>query len=362
MLKVFPACLRMVRAGAVARFWGNPRGRRWALLIGFALAAVGVGTAAAAAGHSDAQARRASAPGRVSTPLTRQLSRYPRCFGAASMNPAQPCHNRTLRSEVVPIPQLGRHAQNFPCTVAALDGALKVCTFGVSPTVATGTVALLGDSHAGNWRAAIQVVAEAKRWEGVSFSLGGCPYSTATRVIPEPLRSHCIERNRQAPAWFAQHPDVHVVFVAEISGTPWLVPRGQNAFQAEVRDYMAAWSALPPSVQHIIVIRDTPKALPTTARCVERAIAAHRLAGQVCRMPRQTVLNRDPAVVAAQRLASPRVQVVDLTRYFCDTSWCYPVVGGALVQKDWNHISSTFTATVGPYLLQDLNRLMTTWR
>jgi hypothetical protein len=206
------------------------------------------------------------------------------------------------------------------------------------------------------------VVAEAKRWRGVSFSLGGCPYSTSTRVIPEPLRSHCRERNQQVPGWFAQHPDVHTVFVAEISGTPWVVPRGQDPFETEVSDYIAAWDALPPSVQHIIVIRDTPKALPTTARCVERAIAAHRSAGQACRMPRRAVLDRDPAVVAARRLASPRVQVVNLTRYFCDPRWCYPVVGGALVQKDWNHISSTFTATVGPYLLRDVNRLMASWR
>ncbi len=352
----------MLRAGALLRFWRHPRGRRWGLAIALALGAIGVGTAAAAAGHSDAQARRTSAPRRLSSPLTRQLNRYPHCFGAASMDPAQRCHNPALQSEVVPVPQLARHAQNFPCTVSALDGALKVCTFGVSPAAATGTVALLGDSHAGNWRAAVQVVAEANRWRGVSFSLGGCPYSTATRVIPQPLRSHCIERNRQAPGWFAAHPDVHIVFVAEISGTPWVVPRGQNAFETEVRDYIAAWNALPPSVQHIIVIRDTPKALPSTARCVERAIAAHRSAGQVCRMPRAKVLDRDPAVAAARRLASPRVQVVDLTRHFCDSRWCYPVVGGALVQKDWNHISSTFTATLGPYLLDDLNRLMASWR
>jgi hypothetical protein len=263
---------------------------------------------------------------------------------------------------VVPKPQVARHAQNFPCTVVAVDDALKVCAFGVSRGRAAGTVVLLGDSHAGNWRAAVQSVAAAKRWRGISLALGGCPYSASTRVIPEPLRSHCAQRNSEVPGWFAQHPDVHIVFVAQISGVKWVVPPGADQFETQVQDYIAAWNALPASVQHIIVIRDTPKAFPWTARCVERAIARHRPAGQACRMARSAVLDRDPAVVAAERLASPRVQVVNLIDHFCGGRWCYPVVGGALVQKDWNHISSTFTATLGPYLLRDVDRLMRSWR
>jgi hypothetical protein len=338
-----------------------PRRLRWKWLIPLGVAGVVVGGTAAAGGASHPPAARAARAAQLVTTPAPNVSSYPRCFGAASMDRARPCHNPKLNSVVVPNPQAGRHAQNFPCTAISYEGALKLCTFGAPEANSTGTVALLGDSHAGNWRAGVQAVAEAKGWHAISLSLGGCPYSTATRVIPEPLRSHCADRNQQTPAWFVQHPDVHTVFVAEISGTPWVIPKGQNQFETEVSDYIAAWNALPPSVQHIIVIRDTPKALPTTARCVEGAIAAHRPAGEVCRMPRQAVLNSDPAVAAAERLASPRVQVVDLTRYFCDQRWCYPVIGGALVQKDWNHISSTFTGTVGPYLLQQVDRLMASW-
>lgn len=278
------------------------------------------------------------------------------------MGRARPCRNPALKYLVVPKPRVARHAQNFPCSVVAVDGALKVCAFGVPHRSSAGTLALLGDSHAGNWRAAVQWLAAAKRMQGISLALGGCPYSTTTRVVPEPLRSHCAQRNQEVPGWFARHPDVHTVFVAQISGVPWVVPPGQNQFEAAVNDYIDAWKALPASVQHIIVIRDTPKAFPWTARCVERAMARHRPAGRVCRMPRSAVLDRDPAVVAAARLASPRVQVVNLISHFCDRRWCYPVVGGALVQKDWNHISSSFTATLGPYLLRDVNRLMLGWR
>jgi SGNH domain (fused to AT3 domains) len=301
----------------------------------------------------------------VTTVLPVDASHVPatrgRCFGAASMDPRRPCHNPSLSLMVVPRPEVARHAANFPCTVVEPQDPLNVCAFGVSSARAGETIALLGDSHAGNWRAAVQWVAEANRWHALSLTLGGCPYSRSTRVLPEPLRTRCTERNQQVPGWFARHPEVHVVFVAQISGVRWIAPPGQSQFETEVDDYIAAWDALPASVRHIIVIRDTPKAPLGTPQCIDRAIARHRPAGVACRMPRRAVTDADAAAVAATRLRSRRVQLVDLSRYFCDLRWCYPVIGGALVQKDWNHLSSVFMASVGPYLQRQVSALMALW-
>ena len=284
-----------------------------------------------------------------------------RCFGAASMDREPPCEDPSLNLTVLPRPEVARHAANFPCTVAEPQNPLNVCEFGVSSARAGATIALLGDSHAGNWRAAVQRVAEANRWHAVSLALSGCPYSRSTRVIPEPLRTRCTERNQQVPGWFARHPEVHAVFVAQISGVRWMVPPGQSQFETQVNDYIAAWNALPASVTHIIVIRDTPKAPLGTPQCIDRAIARHRPAGVACKMPRRAVMDPDAAAVAATRLRSPRVQLVDLSRYFCDLRWCYPVVGGALVQKDWNHISSLFMTSLGPYMERQVSALMASW-
>ena len=55
-----------------------------------------------------------------------------------------------------------------------------------------------------------------------------------------------------------------------------------------------------------------------TAACVERALAKRRRAGASCAMPRRTVLDRDPMVVAASRMPSDFVRTIDLTRFFCD--------------------------------------------
>jgi hypothetical protein len=288
--------------------------------------------------------------------------RKPTCFGAAARDPSRKCNDRANQFEVVPTPNVARNRPNAPCTIIEEDGPLRVCQFGVPSTAATATVALLGDSHAAHWRAALAVAAQGKHWRGLSIALSGCPFSTATRVLQEPLLSECIERNRKVPGWFARHPEIHTVFVSELSGAKWLVPSGTDMFEDEVSDYIDAWNSLPASVQHIVVIRDDPKGLPGTQRCVERALRRHAAAGLVCKVPRAEALDRDAAVVAAQRVGAPRAQVVDLTRLFCDSRWCYPVVGGALVHKDEHHMTTTFVSTLGPYLLIAIDGLDLTYR
>jgi hypothetical protein len=72
----------------------------------------------------------------------------------------------------------------------------------------------------------------------------------------------------------------------------------------------------------------------------------------LCARRRSKALHPDPAVVAAHRTKSERVHVLDMTRFFCDAAHCYPVVGGALVHKDTNHITAIFAKTLGRFMLR----------
>jgi hypothetical protein len=109
------------------------------------------------------------------------------------------------------------------------------------------------------------------------------------------------------------------------------------------------------------VIRDNPYARGNTLACVEEAIAKREPAGLRCAVPRSQALKTDPAALAAQQLRSPRVHVIDLTSFFCDARLCYPVIGGALVYKDADHLTRVFAATLGPFLLQEFRKLMRAW-
>jgi hypothetical protein len=56
-------------------------------------------------------------------------------------------------------------------------------------------------------------------------------------------------------------------------------------------------------------------------------------------------------------MASPRVQSIDLSHFFCGVLSCYPVVGGVLVHKDINHITRLFAETLAPFILRDVRQL-----
>jgi len=142
-------------------------------------------------GHSIQEARQDT---------VRILSRRPSCFGAAARDPRRRCHNRELRRAVVPTPIEARDSPNAPCTRVERTGLLNVCAFGARKAHATGTIALIGDSHASHWRAAVDVAAEARRWRGLSIAGTGCPLSNAVTALPEPRRSECVRWNQEVRA------------------------------------------------------------------------------------------------------------------------------------------------------------------
>jgi hypothetical protein len=302
---------------------------RPALVAVMALAALVVATGAAA---SAAQGQR------------------PDCFGAAARDPRADCVKRDWRT-AKPTPQGARRARNAPCTQRTDIPRIRVCVFGAPKTPGKGSIALVGDSHATHWRGAVDVLARERQWRGLSAVHAGCPLSRATKALEPAARPACVDWNRRMHRWFARHPEVHTVFVSHKSGGRGVVPaRGLSQRETEIRGYIAAWRALPRTVRHIMVIRDTPVAADHTARCVERVIRARRSTNRACGVRRSAAFVSDRAVAAARRIRSSRVKVIDLTNRFCDRRWCYPVIGGALVWKDKHHITATFAKTLGPTL------------
>jgi hypothetical protein len=108
---------------------------------------------------------------------------------------------------------------------------------------------------------------------------------------------------------------------------------------------------LPASVRHVYVLRDVPATTVRATACVEGLLHRHRPIGTACASRRSAVVVRDPGVAAAAA-RGPRAKVLNLTRFFCGPSRCYPVVGGVYVHKDDNHMNAVFASTLGPFLLR----------
>ncbi|UTI64051.1 hypothetical protein NBH00_22280 [Paraconexibacter antarcticus] len=327
-------------------------GARLARRDGRAVAVCGVAfTVAVAVGQ---------ASGQVTTTTLPSAATNPPCFGAAARDHQHPCSNAQLRYKVLPTPDDAVIEPNAECTPVVTKARPFVCTFGFVPPEAARadtTVALVGDSHATHWRAALDPVARSEEWAGVSLTRSSCPFSTTTPVLDKATARACVKWNPQVQAWFRRHREVSTVFTSEHIQVRVKDSRHRGQFEAKVRGYMNQWRALPSTVKHVVVIKDTPRATGNTADCVTNALHKKERAGAACAIPRSFAIKPDPAVEAVRRLHSSRYLAIDMTSYFCSARSCPPVIGGALVFKDPGHITRVYGETLGPYLQRAIEAL-----
>jgi SGNH domain (fused to AT3 domains) len=295
----------------------------------------------------------------------------PRCFGASARAPRHPCDNPALRHSVVPTPSDALITPNLPCgrieTVGrgtVFDGALGVCELAEPVATAVATVGLVGDSHAMNWFAPLDVAGRALGWRVVAMARSHCPFSRATILLPRGDRAGCLRWRRRVVSWFDRHPEITTVFLAQYTSrsVPVRARPGESQQAAQVAGYRSAWAALPRSVAHIVVIRDNPQIGRGTFGCIRHAMTLHEDAGRACARPRSVALRPDPAAIAVAQLHSRRVRLADFTRLMCSARLCYPVVGGALVNKDATHLTRVFATSLAPFLLRRVERLVPDWR
>jgi hypothetical protein len=285
------------------------------------------------------------------------------CFGAAALDPVHPCDAARLLGTVFPTPATARAAQKVEGCRRSFDrDLLRICFWGTGAREATRTIAIIGDSHASHWRAAMQPVVAAKRWRVISMSRAACPLTLARPDLPGTERKvGCMKWNREVQAYLEHHPSISAVFTGAHRGAVIPLP-GESMRAAQRAGYAKAWlKLLAGGVRHIVVFRDTPRINGATLRCIVAAQAERTAPGLACALPRTYALRPDPMVEAAARLPG-RVQVADLSQFFCDEAVCWPVIGGALVLRDVSHMTTTYSASLGPYLKRAVNRLTRTWR
>jgi hypothetical protein len=180
-----------------------------------------------------------------------RLLNVPDCFGAAARDPAHPCSNPALAKVVTPSPSEALLTPNAPCSPYKPKGLVYPCYFGVAPDRARGTIALIGDSHAEHWRAAIEVAAQSKRWRAISLSRSGCPYNTAgAKLRTQRDSDECHRWQGQIRSFLADHKEVHTVFVAARASADFTRDAAEGAREA--------LRSLPKSVRRFYVLRATP--------------------------------------------------------------------------------------------------------
>jgi hypothetical protein len=278
-------------------------------------------------------------------PLRVSVYGAPRCFGAAARAGQNGCVNPALRRLVTPAPSDAELMPDLSCPRVRnfrRYAPVVPCYFGARFAAGPPRLALIGDSHAMSMRATADVAAQALGLKAISLTEAGC--GLATEVDPGWPRvgARCRKYVTQALRWLRAHPSVRTAIITS-SSTHGYSEDGLRA----------TWDRIPASVEHLYVVVDVPRVSYKTAGCVAAVRRRHAVSAGACAVPRQRALPRDPEPGAAAQ-SGPRVHLIDLTRYFCDSSHCFPVIGGGYVYRDTNHMNLVFAPTLGPYLLQGM--------
>ncbi|WP_017540322.1 acyltransferase family protein, partial [Nocardiopsis halophila] len=223
------------------------------------------------------------------------------------------------------------------CNAELTDPELVVCAFG--PESAGRTVAMVGDSHVGQWFPAMLEVAEARGWRIEVMTKNGCAFGTGRRPGGGEAAASCEEWKRQALAELRGAPP-DAVFV---NGTrsAWA---GRGGAERVPAGYLDRWEEMAGLGVGVIAVRDTPRLDFDAPECVDargrRGCAVDRDA---------TLAPRSPVEELGARLP-PNVAPVDLTGHLCPEGRCPAVLGNVLVMGDDDHMTATFARSLAPAL------------
>lgn len=195
-----------------------------------------------------------------------------------------------------------------------------VCRFGSAPP--SRVVALVGDSHAQEYQAPLVDIGRKRGWElHFWFRGGGVPGHV--RRLPDvrrPLPPGRVLRRLGAPGHAAPAGAATQLVVS----TGYAAGQDFDSEAAGEAGFASVWREWQESAR-LVVVRDHPRTLGTF---MPECLSQHPGDQLACSRPRSQALSEDPMTLAARRMASPRLTLVDLSRAFCDRDRCYPVVGG----------------------------------
>lgn len=227
------------------------------------------------------------------------------------------------------------------CRVADPGPPLLVCGE-ETPWPPQRRIVVVGDSHAQQYSGALEALAAQRHWQVVRMLRGACPFSTASETAPG--SPGCIAWNAAARAEIrAMRPDLVVTTATRDVriGPTEATPPG----------FVSAWRELDAAGIRVLAFRDNPRYDQSPVDCLRDSGAA------ACAVPRRLLL--DPVPPYRRALGVPaNVTFFDPSDHLCTPTACPPVVGNVLVNFDHNHLTATFTRTLGPVLAEQLEPLL----
>jgi len=273
-------------------------------------------------------------------------TREARCYGGVALDaPAGYCDDRIDWL----VPSLETIDGDLPpyalgdCRVAATDFGFSDCTTGSDR--AQLRVAIIGDSHAGQWEPAVAAISEDLNWAYTMFIKGDCPWSAAPkRNSDERVAQSCLEYQERLEGELEERRPFDLIITSARMNSA----NGGTA-QEVSEAYRGVWEPALARGAQVVVIRDIPENARATLGCLARSEAPFA----ECALPDDDGRRGlDGPWLASEGFSA--VTRIDLDRYFCQDGFCPAVQGGVIVYRDGNHMTAVYARSLAEPLRRAL--------
>lgn len=221
------------------------------------------------------------------------------------------------------------------------EAGFKVVEFGDRASAVR--IALVGDSHARQYFAAIEAIAISRGWALDVVSKSACPIqdpATYSLIVNDPSFRYCEEWNQQLSEYLAANS-----YSLLINSNSTLVHDNDPAVAESFRLAIADWLN---QGHRVLVLKDNPKP-PNRVNAADFRVCLEFADGDFdkCSIPIGVATDWGDALSsAAATISHPDLTVFDTIGWFCDETQCPVVKDGVIVYRDTSHISDTFAKTL----------------
>jgi hypothetical protein len=220
------------------------------------------------------------------------------------------------------------------------------------------TVVLFGDSHAMANFGAVERVAEKRHWRLVALTKAGCPPYETGVFNPKVGREYreCDEWHEHALERIEEERPELILTAGAIHYKPMeggrQLPDGEvdGVLEGGYREMLERLREVGDGAR-IVAIKDLPRAPFDMTDCASEHLDDLRK----CTFEPGPEYADSLDERAAKEVEG--VSMVDLTPAICADGECFGVIGNALVYRDDDHMTYTFSRTLAPWLDRELRRL-----
>ncbi|MBN9178526.1 MAG: acyltransferase [Microbacterium sp.] len=272
------------------------------------------------------------------------------CVGAAAMLSGAECADRFALTDSVDLAAAATDLDRANWCLTWYDQDWLQCERG-DPTGTSGTIALLGDSHAGALTGAMDTYFRQLGWKVITYTRFGCSGLEqpvpALSVPTDDGKSwdDCVKWAQRARAEIASRSDITAVVF-----TNWERSKGSPAVGMPARltpqSIATSLEQLGSAGKPLVYVEDPPN---TGGVPVPECLAGETASAAPCSTRRSE--SYDPSLmrdgIAYSGIDVGYVSTVDA---YCDADTCFAVIGGVVVYTDDNHISDTWARSLMPYI------------